>query len=92
VKKTKDENLLAGSTDEAPAGTPSLPVMKHGEETPAMLLALLNNVLMSMIDSQQAQILGTGRLEKGQCTIVVFYGTVPTANNLLALVAATEKP
>ena len=86
MKKTKDENLLAGSTNEALDGMPSLPVMKHGEEPPDMLLALLNNVLPSMVDSQQAKIAGTVLTrEHGLATLVLFYGTQPTANNLLVM-------
>lgn len=84
MRKTKPENLLAGSTAEAQAGTPSLPVMKDGEEPPDMLLALLNNVLPSMIDSQQARIVGTANSRGRRVAIVFFYDVVPTANNLLA--------
>jgi len=77
VKRIKDENLLAGSTNEAQAGKTLKPVMKHGEEPPDMLLALLNSPLKSMLDSQQAKILGTC-LNHGISTIVIFYGVVPT--------------
>ena len=83
MRKTKDENLLAGLTAEAPDGVPSLPVMKDGEEPPDMLLALLNNVLPSMIDSQQARIVGTAMSRGRRVSIVFFYDVVPTANNLL---------
>ena len=94
MKKTKDENLLAGLTAEAQAGSLSLPVMKDGEEPPDMLLALLNNCLPSMINSQQAKIMGTFQTrEHGRATMVIFYGVVPTADNLLALLPTqpTEK-
>lgn len=77
-KRTKPENLLAGSTNEAQAGNPSLPSMKHGEESPAMLLALLNSPLETMIECQQAKILGTCLTKHGKSTIILFYGTVPT--------------
>jgi len=86
VKPIKDENLLAGLTAEAPAGAKSLPVMKDGNEPPDMLLALLNNVLPSMVNSQQAEIVGTGMINNKQATIIFFYGTLPTANKTLALV------
>ena len=83
MRKTKDENLLAGLTAEAPDGVPSLPVMKDGEEPPDMLLALLNNVLPSMIDSQQARIVGTAMSRGRRVSIVFCYDVVPTANYLL---------
>jgi hypothetical protein len=90
VKKTKGANLLAGSTVEAPDGEKSLPVMKDGEEPPDMLLALLNSPLESMINSQQAMIVGTCLTRKGVGTLVLFYGVQPTANNLLAMTPAPE--
>jgi len=83
VKRTKDENLLAGSTGEAPDGIVSLPVMKDGEEPPDMLLALLNNALASLANSQQVKILGTALGRGGVGTLVMFYGFAPeTANSL----------
>ena len=85
-KETKPASLLAGSTKKAQAGETSLPSMKHGDESPAMLLALLNSPLESMIDSQQAKILGTCLTKHGTSTIVIIYGVVPTANNTLRLV------
>jgi len=91
VNETKDENLLAGSTSQVPDGTESLPVMRDGEEPPDMLLALLNNALPSMINSQQAKILGTGKIDGLVGTLVIFYSVQPTANNLLALVGGDEK-
>jgi len=88
VKKTRKENLLAGSTNEAQDGTLSNPSMKHGEESPAMLLALLNSPLETLLNSQQAKILGTGMTNKGQSTIVIFYGVLPTGNGTLAPVGS----
>ncbi len=89
----KDENQSDGLTAEAPDGPRSSPVMKHGEEPPATLLALLNNVLPSMVDSQQAKIIGTGKIDGLVGTLVIFYGVVPTANNLLVMTQPTrEKP
>jgi len=90
VKKTSKENLLAGSTNEAQAGTQSKPSMKHGDESPAMLLALLNSPLETMLNSQQAKILGTALTNHGQSTIIIFYNTVPTANSTLQSVGAVE--
>jgi hypothetical protein len=91
VKKTNNENLLAGSTEEAQAGTASAPSMKHGEESPAMLLALLNSPLETMINSQQAKILGTALTNHGQSTIIIFYNTVPTANSVLQSVGTVSE-
>ena len=85
MKETKTASQRAGLTAEAQAGTQSLPVMKDGEEPPDMLLALLNNVLPSMIDSQQARIVGTANSRGRRVAIVFFYDVVPTANNLLIL-------
>jgi len=56
--------------------------MRHGEEPRDMLLALLNSPLETMLNSQQARILGTSLTPKGMATIVIFYGTLPTANGL----------
>ena len=84
MKRTKDENLLAGSIKEAPAGLTSNESMKHGEESPAMLLALLNSPLQSMIANKQARFLGHGHFKDGRVgTIVIFYDVQPTANNTL---------
>ena len=84
MSKTKSENLLAGSTKNLLAGEKSLPVMKHGEETPAMLLALLNSPLASMINSQQAKFVGTGLNRQGRkFTLVMFFEVVPTTANTL---------
>ena len=87
----KDENLLAGSTAEAPDGRRSSPVMRDGEEPPDTLLALLNNVLPSMVDSQQVKIIGTGKIEGLVGTLIIVYGVVPTANNLLVTKQPTEE-
>ncbi len=85
MNETKRENQLDGSIAEAPDGKESLPVMSDGKEPPDMLLALLNNVLPSMVNSQQAKILGTGRFEGVVGTLVIVYGVQPTANSLLAM-------
>jgi len=82
VKRTKTAKQKDGLTAALPAGVKSLPVMKHGEEPRDMLLALLNSPLETMLNSQQARILGTSLTPKGMATIVIFYGTLPTANGL----------
>lgn len=83
MNEIKDENLLAGLTADPLGGEKSLPVMKDGEEPPDMLLALLNNALPSMINSQQAEIVGTAITKRGVITIVYFFGVKPTTNNTL---------
>jgi hypothetical protein len=86
VKKTKPVNLLAGSTNEAQAGEKSSPSMKHGDESPAMLLALLNSPLETMLSNQQAKVLGTYLNKEGKrSTLIVIHGVVPTANNTLEM-------
>ena len=82
MSETKNVNQSAGSTKTVQDGKTSLPVMKHGSETLDMLLALLNSPLETMLNSQQARILGTSLTPKGMATIVIFYGTLPTANGL----------
>ena len=87
MKETKTENLLAGSTAEAPAGVKSSPVMKDGEEPQDMLLALFNNALTSLVDSQQARILGKALFKGRVGTILVVYNTEPeSANSLKSVV------
>lgn len=84
MKQIKDVNLLAGSTSEVKDGEQSSKSMKHGDESRAMLLVLLNSPLKSMIDSQQARILGSCLNRGKRATIVIFYETVPTGDGLLA--------
>ena len=91
MKETKDASLLAGSTNEVPDGMESLPVMKDGEEPPDMLLALLNNVLPSLVHSQQVKIMGTARLRGRKVTLLAVYDVVPTSGNLLAGIVPTEE-
>ena len=91
MKKTNNENLLAGSTSEVRDGKVSLPVLTHGNEPPAILLALLNSPLETMLNSQQAKIIGTGMTKRGKATVIIFYGVVPTANGLLVSVG-NEQP
>ena len=81
--ETRDGGLLAGSTSAVQDGMASLPVMRDGEEPPDMLLALLNNALMSLVDSQQAKILGRVLTKRGVGTWIIVYGVEPdTANRL----------
>lgn len=86
VKETKTAKLLAGSTEEAPDGIQSLPVMKDGNEPPDMLLALLNSPLSSMVDSQQARILGRGLFRGRVGTILVIFDALPETANSLKMV------
>ncbi len=90
MSETKKENLLAGSIDQVKAGKKSNPVMKHGEEPPAMLLALLNSPLESMVNSQQAKVLGTCLTKHGKSTIVIFYGVLPTGDGSRLVVGNPE--
>lgn len=89
MSETKDENQSDGLTTEAQDGAESLPVMKDGNEPPDMLLALLNNVLPSMINSQQVKIMGTALLRGRRVTLLAVYDVVPTANNLLVEIVPT---
>ena len=86
MSETKTENLLAGLTGKAPDGIPSLPVMKDGEEPPDMLLALFNNALSSLVDSQQAKILGRGLFRGRVGTILVVFDAIPESANSLKAV------
>lgn len=87
VRGTKPAALLAGTTAEAQAGEKSSGSMKHGEESAEMLLALLNSPLETMLQSQQARIMGTClTLHKGKkvpTTIVFVFDTLPTENGTL---------
>lgn len=91
MSETNKENLLAGSTNEAQDGAKSLPVMKDGEEPPDMLLAILNSPLKTMLDNQQAKIMGTCLTKKGVGTILIVYGAVPTSEGLLAMADMPKK-
>lgn len=79
MNETKTVNPSAGSTKTAQAGLKSSPVMKDGEEPRDMLLALLNNSLVSLVDCQQAKIMGRVMTKSGVGTLVIFYGVVPTS-------------
>jgi len=87
VKETKAAVLLAGTTAEAQAGEKSSESMRHGEESAGMLLALLNSPLETMINSQQAKIMGTClTLHKGKkvpTTIIFVFDALPTDNGTL---------
>ena len=88
MKETKTENLLAGSTKEAPAGVKSSKVMKDGEEPLDMLLALFNNSLTSLVECQQARIMGKVMTKRGVGTIVLIYGVEPETANTVASVGS----
>ena len=87
MKETKDVNPQDGLTKTAQVGAKSLPVMQDGKEPPDMLLALLNNALPSLVDSQQAKIMGTClTLHKGKkvpTTIIFVFDALPTENGTL---------
>ena len=87
VRETKAAVLLAGTTDGLQAGEKSNASMKHGEESAGMLLALLNSPLETMIQSQQARIMGTCMtLHKGKkvpTTIIFVFDALPTENGTL---------
>ena len=81
MSEIKIESQEAGLTKTHKAGVKSLPVMKHGEEPPDMLLAILNSALETMTANSQAKILGKGMFRNGRPgTVVIIYDTQPTAN------------
>jgi len=86
VSETKKDELLAGLTAEAMDGLESLPVMKDGEEPLDMLLALLNNALTSLVNSQQAKIMGRVMTKKGVGTLIIFYGALPTSDKTIGVI------
>lgn len=88
---TKNENPSDGSIAEAQDGQESLPVMRDGSEPPDMLLALLNNVLPSLVNSQQVKIMGTALLRGRRVTLLAVYDVLPTSENLLAFELPTGK-
>jgi len=87
VKETKPAALLAGSTVEVPAGERLNESLKHGEESAGVLLAMLNSPLETMIQSQQAKIMGTCITNhngvKVPTTIIFVFDVVPTGNGTL---------
>lgn len=92
MSETKAEKPLAGSMPTAQDGAKLLPTMKHGEEPPAMLLALLNSALESLVANNQAVILGTGKVVGGRVgTLLVIFDAEPTDANSLKLVGEVVK-
>lgn len=87
MNATKKEKQSAGSTEAPQDGKKLLPTMKHGEEPPAMLLAILNSALASMTANNQAAILGTGKVGNRVGTLLVVYDVQPSesANTLAEL-------
>ena len=90
MNATKTARPQAGLTAAPQVGRKSLKVMTDGAETPDMLLALFNNALASMVDSQQARIMGTALNRGRRATVVIVYGVEPTANNTLRAVGNLE--
>lgn len=84
MKETKVENKSDGSTTAVPTGRKSPTVMTDGKEPDDMLLALLNNVLPSMIQAGQAKILGSvGLRNKRKGTMVIIYDVRPDQNGVM---------
>lgn len=83
MSETKKEKVLAGLTEEALDGVKSSASMKHGDESPAMLLALLNSPLATMLARKQAAILGHFYNDGRVGTVLIVYGAMPTADGLL---------
>ena len=88
VRETKAAALLAGTTAEAQAGEKSSENLKHGEESHEMLLALLTSPLETMINNEQARVVGSAIVirkdgKKVPTTIIYFYGTEPTGTGTL---------
>jgi len=90
VNATKQGNQRAGLTENPQAGQKLPKVMNDGDETPDMLLALFNNALVSMVNSQQAKIIGTALNRGKRATVIIVYGVEPTANNTLQRVGSAE--
>lgn len=86
MNETRIARQSAGLTAARKAGRKSSKVMTDGKETPEMLLALFNNALISMINCQQARIVGTALNRGRRCTIVMVYGTLPTSDGILRAV------
>ena len=95
MKETKDVNPQDGLTKTAQVGEKFLPVMQDGKEPPDMLLALLNNALPSLVNSQQAKIMGTClTLHNGKkvpTTIIFVFEVEPTSANTLNFVGNLTK-
>jgi len=88
VKETKAAALLAGMTAAVQAGEKSSENLKHGEESPEMLLALLNSPLETMIANKLARVVGSAMVirKDGKAvptTIIYFYNTEPTGSGTL---------
>jgi len=88
VKETKAAALLAGTTAAVQAGEKSSESMRHGEESAGMLLALLNSPLETMINNNQARVVGSALVIRKDgttvpTTIIYFYNTEPTGNGTL---------
>ncbi len=84
MKETKNDGQLAGLTQEAQDGSVSLPNLRDGEESHAMLLALVNSPLATLINNQQAKIIGSGLNISGKRFTMVMFYEAEYKNGLLA--------
>ena len=92
MKETKTAGQSAGLTKEVRGGAKSLPVMRDGGETPEILLALLNNALLSMTANNQARIMGKCQLKNGHIATIVFvFDVVPTSDKGLISVGTFKE-
>jgi len=74
VNETKTEKPSVGSTTKVMASKRSLPNMKDGEESDAMLLALLWSPVPTLVNRKKA-LLATGNYNGQPATIVILVGT-----------------
>jgi hypothetical protein len=84
VNETKTAKRQDGLIEKAPDGATFANNFTHGSEPPAMLLAILNSALVSMINSQQARIFGKAVIDGRQVTIIFIYDAEPTPEGLKA--------
>lgn len=74
MNETKTEKPSVGSTTKVMASKRSLPNMKDGEESDAMLLALLWSPVPTLVNRKKA-LLATGNYNGQPATIVILVGT-----------------
>lgn len=82
MSETKPVYQSDGLTDIPQHGSKSANNTVSGKEPPAMLLALLNSVLTSMINSQQARIFGSASIRGRRATIIFIFDAEPTTEGL----------
>jgi hypothetical protein len=90
VSETKAGYQSAGLTAEAPHGEKLPDNLTHGNEPPAMLLALLNSAVISMANSQQAQIMGQCTYNGRKASVIFVFDAVPTKDGLVMETANNE--